>query len=147
MNISTYEARIAALEAQMGPGPGPVQETGVVSITVTPNIQLDNGTLNNKLSQLMPLTTEGPYPVDYTTNTPMEQTYNVTVVPGSAWYGFAGEVIGEEPGQPVTSQVTLGYEQNQEHLAFNAGALSDPANESAPYSIVSVDISGVIREG
>lgn len=148
MNISTYEARIAALEAQQGPEPGPVQETGVISITVHPDILLNNGnTLNDKLSLLMPSTKEGQIFSDHTTDTAMEKTYNITVVPGSAWYGFVGNAIGEEPGQPVTGSVTLNYEQDHEHLAVNAGALSDPHNESAPYLIVSIDVSGVLQEG
>ena len=45
MNISTYEARIAALEAQLGPEPVP--ETGLVSIVFDPDIHLKtNKTIN-----------------------------------------------------------------------------------------------------
>lgn len=101
MNISTYEARIAALEAQLGPGPGPVPETGLASMVVTPNILLSDGTtINEKLGELLPMIS-GNKNVQYETTAeqiPVTTTFNVEITPGSEWYALKG--FGEQ-GRPI----------------------------------------------
>lgn len=104
MNISTYEARIAALEAQLGPGPGPAPETGLVSMVVTPDILLSDGTtINEKLGELLPMAS-GTKSVTYNTTAdqiPVTTTFNVEITPGSEWYGLKGF---SEQGQPIMGE-------------------------------------------
>ena len=91
MNISTYEARIAALEAQLGPGPVP--ETGLVSMVITPDILLTDGTtINEKLNTFLPKES-GVENLTFETTAdqiPVITTFNVEIVPGSEWYAVNG---------------------------------------------------------
>lgn len=87
MNISTYEARIKALEDQLNP-PGPGGEPYVISAVVTPNITLnEGGTINEKLAALMPIT-ENQENQNYGASLTVGDTYTVRVTPGENYYVY-----------------------------------------------------------
>ena len=140
MNISTYEARIAALEAQLGPGPGPVQETGLVSMKITPDILLTDGTtLNEKLNTLLPKVS-GTQNVSYETTAdqiPVTDTFNVELVPGSEWYALNGFDESHEPtfgekGANTSVSFTPYNEGNRELILHVAGIAASNNNSSDP---------------
>lgn len=111
MNISTYEARIAALEAQLGPGPGPVTGGGILSVVLTPDITLaGNVSLNDGLTGVMPIeygeskTKEGI--CDIEPNTP----FNIELTPDSNGYPFyedpsSGDYVVGDKGQSMKFQI------------------------------------------
>lgn len=85
MNISTYEARIAALEAQLGPEPGPATKTGLLSVVFTP----DFGGINARLAELLPMTS-GVEKIEILDDTlKVGDTFSVSVTPGSDWKALA----------------------------------------------------------
>jgi len=105
MNISTYEARIAALEAQLGPEPGPTPETGLASVVVTPDITLSDGTsLNAKLAAMMPVAESSVNWIDYAAPSLTVGTkYTVRVTPGENWYAYPFE-----GNRPIAAQGPAG---------------------------------------
>lgn len=122
MNISTYEARIKALEDQLNP-PAPGGSTGLLSVTVSPDITLDDGTsLNAKLAAMMPLrwedgTVDPEYPTDHTmdiefnTESQMGSSHTVTVKPSVNRYAMSYDkdqhpVFGQL-GQEITFDADL----------------------------------------
>lgn len=154
MNISTYEARIAALEAQLGPGPGPepgpVPETGLVSVVVTPDILLSDGTtINEKLGEMLPMASGTKKETFATTadQIPVTTTFNVDIVPGSEWYGSSG-VDGEgqpifgEKGERTSESFTPQNEASRELIlnifggAASSTDTSDPSFNSARLNIL-----------
>lgn len=137
MNISTYEARIAALEAQLGPGPGTAK--GILSVVVTPDINLNNGsTLNAALAEMMPVTETGDgYSVMVPAGT-LGQSYSITLEVSSDKYagafyydesaGGRQEIFAENMGEPLTVQVqTEGT--NAKNLSFSVSATNDNDDE------------------
>lgn len=134
MNISTYEARIKALEDQLNP-PGPGGSTGLLSVTVTPDITLSDGTsLNAKLAALMPMA-PGKVETITTLRTPsLNETYSVTIVPGSAWRVFTPTEGG---GAPVYGDfgaaLTYNVSRNNDKVIIYASTISPDVPEgSAP---------------
>lgn len=147
MNISTYEARIAALEAQLGPGPGP--ETGLVSMVVTPDILLSDGTtINKKLGELLPMIS-GNKNVHYETTAdqiPVTTTFNVEITPGSEWYGLKGfseqdKPIFGEKGEKNSISWTPFNEGSRElilaipGMAAETNVMSDPSFQQVDIEI------------
>lgn len=152
MNISTYEARIAALEAQMGPVPGP--ETGLVSVVLNPDITLlDGTTLNAKLAEMMPIESTGVHQniraVASSSSLVLSQDYSVEVTPGASWCGLGNAMGGSgmnvgEVGSPLTMQVSPALEavgHDWVVLRFAAGASSEPTPSQDTASMISVQIS------
>lgn len=138
MNISTYEARIAALEAQLGPGPGPIPETGLVSAVVTPDITLDDGTtINSKLAALMPIVSGDDQYLQYTSASPLTESanYTITITPVSNWYAGVNNEIGAL-GEPVSVTTTIAHGQ----LTFVAVGVEDAEDESTPFSRLEVRV-------
>ena len=89
MNISTYESRIKALEDQINP-PGPSGGTGLLSVVVTPDITLSDGTtVNQRLKEQLPMSEAGMLQLNETTlSLEAGEAFSVTVTPGSDWYAF-----------------------------------------------------------
>lgn len=137
MNISTYEARIAALEAQLGPGPGPVQETGLVSVVVTPDIALSDGnSLNNIIATHMPLVSGEK--IEALTREALATEYTVTITPGSSWKAFfTGD--GSDAGS-VGETISKVYNVSENTLTFDVFASSDPLDDEAPFAEIEVRI-------
>lgn len=124
MNISTYEARIAALEAQIGPGPGP--STGsVLSVVVTPDITLNNETtLNEKLATLMPVTEFKQMEEYGTPSLTVGDVYTYRVTPSENYYVYTVE---DEPvaatgdaGEAVDIQVEVAEGHRDKYIAITA---------------------------
>lgn len=133
MNISTYEARIAALEAQLGPEPGPGTETGILSVVVEPNIPLEGGsTVNDELSAVMPVTSGNTLGFTKTPLTPLVEssTYTVTVTPGSNWYAAIDRPHEAEKGAPVSKTISI----IDGMIDFLAVAAENLVDESSPHS-------------
>lgn len=112
MNISTYEARIAALEAQLGPGPGPSgPTTGLLSVTVNPDITLsDNSSLNDALADLMPIESGDSKTLSVTGDINTDVDYTITATPGSEWKIISPISPGAAPGSPVTGGLNVEYD-------------------------------------
>lgn len=118
MNISTYEARIKALEDQLNP-PAPGGSTGLLSVVVTPDITLSDGTsLNAKLAEMMPIegTSDGVPQIRTITalpETPPESgtEYSFVVTPASG--DTAGYKVGttqtlsNEKGAPLSGSASV----------------------------------------
>lgn len=125
MNISTYEARIKALEAQLGPGPGPVPETGLVSIVFDPDIHLKtNKTINETLSEITPKESGTEMISAETTTFDEGDEYSVTITPGSEWYGVVIKSDGMgsgDQGEPYTAVAQVVKDANN-NLVLNIGA-------------------------
>lgn len=111
MNISTYEARIAALEAQLGPEPGPSgPTTGLLWVTVSPDITLsDNSSLNDALGDLMPIESGDSKTLSITGDINREVDYTVTATPGSEWQIISPISPGTTPGSPVSGGLNVEY--------------------------------------
>ncbi len=136
MNISTYEARIAALEAQLGPGPEPVQETGIVSVVVTPDITLSDGTsLNAKLAEMMPIES-GQENINTQSVGALETQYQVTIKPGTTWHARKSDNTFGGQGEQVTNTV------NPQYGIFGSQAIAveDPEDESTPDAVIIFNI-------
>ena len=153
MNISTYESRIKALEDQLNPPvPGPVAETGLISMTFTPDILLTDGTtINKKLGELLPMES-GLQTVSFITTTdqiPVTNTFTVNIVPGSEWYAKNGEDEEENPtfgekGERTYLSVTPHNEGDHDLvLPVSAIAVSTttPSDPSYVHAAISVHIS------
>lgn len=150
MNISTYEARIAALEAQLGPGPS--GGTGLLSVVVTPDVELsDNTTLNEKLAAMMPMEPGGEQRIeDKSAKIDNSMDYTITVTPASKWYGIisagiSGESIGETAGSPVSLEIAPVTSGDVVKLNFSAGA-SETSGGDGGASIVVLQLSKEITE-
>lgn len=145
MNISTYESRIKALEDQLNP-PAPSGSTGLLSVVVSPDINLNDGTtLNAKLAALMPVEPdEAPHIVETNAVVVEDTEYTVTATPGSGWYGVAfgpeGQAIGDTAGTPVSLSLTPTVSGGDIQLAVTAGA-SATGTEEGQASIVSLQLS------
>lgn len=134
MNISTYEARIKALEDQLNP-PGPGGSTGLLSVTVSPDITLSDGTsLNAKIAEHMPILDTGEFPLNFNTQNALEDgvAYSVTATPGSTWQ--ASIYNGDEGssgtiGQPVTITIAVSHRA----LEFSAYASADLDDDEEPH--------------
>ena len=129
MNISTYEARIKALEDQLNP-PGPAV-SGLLSVVVNPEITLaDTTSLNAKISEMMPIEPS---------NDPMfiretllagalvaGNVYNVSVTPSPDWYAVisAGPdpFISDTPGMTITNGITAVQDEN--YITLNVTVLA-----------------------
>ena len=144
MNISTYEARIKALEDQLNP-PAPGGSTGLLSVTVSPDITLSGGTsLNAKLAAMMPLEPDARQDIVETDAEVAEDTeYTVTAKPGSEWYGIvvgpSGRAIGDTAGAPVSLNCTTIIDGHDIVLGVLGGA-STTGTEEGQASVVSLNI-------
>lgn len=139
MNISTYEARIAALEAQLGPGPGPVTGGGILSVVLTPDITLvGNVSFNDGLTGKMPIeygeskTEEGV--CDIEPNTP----FNIELTPDSNGYPFyedpsSGDYVIGDKGQSMNFQINslAGPGTNAFVSYMGVSNMADPESENA----------------
>lgn len=138
MNISTYEARIAALEAQQGPGPS--DEGGILSVTVTPDINLSlGGTLNSWLSDNLPLA-DGKISQLLSSQDALinDQMYEVSATPGGNWrMNVSGSGFGQ-PGVSMTGSATV----TNSALRINIISGSDPQDHTAPHAQIQLTISG-----
>lgn len=126
MNISTYESRIAALEAQLGPGPGPGPKTGLVSIVFDPDIPLKtNKTINETLSEITPKES-GTEMISAETKTFDEgDEYSFTITPGNEWYGVgvtSGGMGSGDRGKPYTAVAQVVKDADNNNLVLNIGA-------------------------
>ena len=114
MNISTYEARIAALEAQLGPDPGPSGGVAIESITLSPDINGINAILaatQFNYEDGEPLD-DGPawsrgFNITRNTTETLPSTIEVTVTPRDDLYVMYqdqknGTIAYGEKGEPVT---------------------------------------------
>ena len=146
MNISTYEARIKALEDQLNP-PGP--ETGLVSVVVTPDITLSDGkSLNAKIAEFMPMQS-GEISVAGTPHNTVQfeegTEFTFTVTPGSDWYGAGiipkqGMVTGEQGTPLVFTEKVFSDGGVTLNLAPKCGAAKSlPPGDDSP--IISINIS------
>lgn len=138
MNISTYESRIKALEDQLNP-PGPSgPETGLVSVVVTPDITLSDGTsLNAKLAAMMPKAS-GREVINENSLGALEADYRVTVKPGTDWYAYkSGTTFGAQ-GEQVYND-----EHVESGMAFGttAAATEDTSNQDAPNAVIRINIT------
>lgn len=147
MNISTYESRIAALEAQLGPGPGPgpgPTEIGLLRVESTPNPYDTSGTqLNEAITNALPLLEVHPMssfvPDDLTVffqdEVTAQASYSITVYPKPGCYAvFDGDgytVVSDEPGASVTGHITINFELGS--VNFLIGAFDGNSPESSQY--------------
>lgn len=150
MNISTYEARIKALEDQLNP-PVPGGSTGLLSVTVSPDITLGDGTsLNAKLAALMPLEPDADQRIlDTDAGLSRDTEYTVTAKPGNEWYGVVvgqtGRTIGDTAGAPVSLNLTPTITGNRIILNANVGA-SATGTEEGQASMVKLNIERNIQD-
>ena len=134
MNISTYEARIKALEDQLNP-PAPGGSTGLLSVTVSPDITLSDGTsLNAKLAAMMPLEPGAEQRIlDTNAEFSQDTEYTVTAKPGNEWYGVVfgqtGQTIGDTAGAPVSLNLTPTIDGNRIILNATGGASATGTEE------------------
>lgn len=129
MNISTYEARIAALEAQLGPGPGP--KTGLLSVVFNPDITLDDeSSLNEMLADLMPIESGDSKTVSVRGFINTDVDYTVTATPGSEWQVISPISPGATPGRPVTGGLNVEYDGTtaSANITLIAGDALPPTN-------------------
>ncbi len=141
MNISTYEARIAALEAQLRPG----SANGILSMTITPDIVNDGTSLKDRLQTMMPITDEREIIWNLQSALP-ESEYTVKITPSNGSY--AALVINREwhygtaMGEELTASVPTDADGN---LEFDAVSISNiPSGDDRPddvYGLLTVSIS------
>ena len=119
MNISTYEARIKALEDQLYP---PGEATGLLSLIVSPDITLsDSSSLNSKLAELMPVE-NGVNVLDFVANAlTVGDKYSFTYTPSSGYYAY--DFSGGDPvpaGTPVTATAEVEFSPDGPHIEMVA---------------------------
>lgn len=143
MNISTYEARIAALEAQLGPGPGPVPETGIVSIKITPDLTLvGDVSLNSALRERLPLNSgEQEFTFNSIDHLENGDTYTVKVTPGTTWQA---NIV--DSGEPGTIGETIERVCTVSHDELRIGVLAgeDLNSEDAPYAYLDLTVTYMV---
>ena len=117
MNISTYEARIAALEAQLGPGPSGGR--GIESILISPDIGGINAVLAATSFYYEDGLTSDEVPewgrlISVTKNTTdfLPETVDVTVTPSDGLYAVymdpsSGVATFGDVGAPATFKVGI----------------------------------------
>ena len=138
MNISTYEARIKALEDQLNP-PGPSGEGGILSVTVTPDITLFDGTtLSDWLSDTLPIA-EGVVNQLLNSRDALinDQLYEVSATPIGNWCISDGTNFGL-PGLNITTTETV----TNGALKINIISASDPQDHTAPFAQLKLTIAG-----
>ena len=133
MNISTYEARIKALEDQLNP-PGPGGATGLLSVTVNPDIR----GVNAQLAAMLPLLTGNREITILDENVQEGDTFTVSVTPSSDWKAVAfdpdggGGMVPGETGETYTRTFEVHSEDDQGYLTVNCAASEEipPASET-----------------
>lgn len=136
MNISTYEARIKALEDQLNP-PGPSGGVAIESITLSPdyggiNAILEDMTFDYESGEtdvLQPPWARNFYAERGTTDA-IPETIDVTVTPGEGLYAFVRDIGGNtiyygELGSPAT--FTVHKRSGSAEFSIPVGAIN--ANE------------------
>ncbi len=142
MNISTYEARIKALEDQLNP-PGPSGGTVIESITLSPDVAGINAVLEEMTfdyesgapDELIPWARK--FLVTRSTKDTLPQTVDVTITPTEGLYAMfndtsTGTVSYGEIGAPATFTLTM---ETGPALNIRLGALNTTDIRTADYGV------------
>ena len=109
---------------------------GLMSVTVTPDITLNDETsLNEKLAELMPIAIGDNQTLSVNATLVDDTKYTVTITPGSDFFAF-GDTLAQQKGEPLTIDITV------ENLAleFGVGA-AETDNKEDPDTTAYIGVS------
>ena len=145
MNISTYEARIKALEDQLNP-PGPSEGLVIESIKLSPDLGGINAILEDMTFDYESGASDESQPpwartfeAGSATAETLPETIDVTVTPAEGLYAFARDIGGNtiyygEIGSPAT--FTVHKKSGSPAFRIPVGAINTNDFQTADYGVI-----------